>query len=163
MAVAPQAGFRAATATDLPGIWKQVAIHAYDPQLDLSDPGYGGLRYFRFRQLEEGKQLLKVLHLPDDGDRAFPEIREEWEQMPWNAVLRWRPGGRALLTFPAERKQYYLVIAFYTREFDAASLPEERRKGFGEALPSPGDVTLTYVDGDLRPLYFRLLRRVDEP
>jgi len=152
--------FRPAEPGDLPGIWKQINVQSHDPELDLSDPWFTGSQYYWFKDPEANEQYVRIMIQTGEG-QPLEEFLPTWKESPWQVNLVWGGNGETLMRFPVQNKRYPIVFTYYTEDFDTSSFPKERVEALEGKLPMKGDITLTYLNPQAKPQYFRLLRKVD--
>ena len=145
---------RAASQTDLAGIWRQVGVVVLDPKSDRTDRWFRAKQFFRF-PADGG--FRHVLIDPDsEPERATPNPGQRLmlEEGPSVQQLTWHKPGIGLLKHP-ERPQQRVDFGLYLR--DAPSGP-----GNSQIKPKKGDLILvfySYKDINL-PVYLRLLRKL---
>ena len=161
----PITQFRPATPADLTGVWQQMTVQAYNPQMDLSDPWFSGSQIYWFKEAEpvEGEEPVKQfakLIIQEGKEVAYEDIKDIWADSPWQVYLEWYPEGRTIMTFPQQQRKYPILITAYTEDFDTSDLPGDQLEAMKSQIPMKGDITFTYVNKEGQPQFFRLLRRV---
>lgn len=136
--------FRAGTAQDFAGVWRQVDVGALNPKRDIRPRWYSGKQFFWF--FPDGFKSLQA-----DEDRLPPEIKAIWSKAPVIQKIVWLAPGRANFTHP-QTPPTAVEIGVFTRDANVA-VPGVN----GKVAPRKGDmVVVYYMNGD--PDFYRLLR-----
>ena len=151
--------FRPAVAADCVGIWKQVAVESQDPEMDLSDPWFSGHQFYWFQEFVDDKQMLKII-IREGEEASLEELMPIWEPTPWKVFLLWGTDGQTVFNFPDQNRKNPVLITFCTKDIDTGQAKQGTIETLGDKLPRAGDLSLTFVDSEFKPVYYKLLRKV---
>jgi hypothetical protein len=155
----PKKSTRPAVEAELTGVWKQVAVEPVSPEVDLSDDWYRAAQYYLF--LGEGK--LKTLILQDGDVDLTTRYLGVWKKSPALWSFKLQGNGMTVLSHKDRGPMYLIRLETVVRDTDVLRLAPDFLGNDAEPTPRKGDVTMTYMDRNYRPVFYRLLRRYTPP
>ncbi len=156
----PVLAVRGASAEELVGFWRQVAVMG-SGERDLAGLYYSGQQFWEF--FPDGGVRIIVFEKVVPTEAELIAIRQRGPKHTKWALL---PGLPGLLQLTYPNGSNYIVMATYYPQDVAVNRPQVSGRGQAAApeTPKAGDITLTYLDlATFTPVYFRLLRRLGDP
>jgi len=145
---------RACKADDLVGIWEMKGMSGNTKKINASDPFVAP--YQRFRFTKDGKMAQMVSRKPIEGD---PSLDKLLETVLLTSTYSVDPRG-VLTIYKIESPNPEKCLCAYLSESltgkQMAKIPFEERA----MTPTKGDVMLTYLSGDGRPIVGKTLRKI---
>lgn len=155
----PKKTSRPAVEAELTGVWKQVAVEPVSPAVDLSDDWYSAAQYYFF--LGEGK--LKTLVLQGGDVDLTTRYLGVWKKSPALWSFRLQGNGMTVLSHKDRGPMYLIRLETIVRDTGILEIAPDFLGNHTNPVPRKGDVTMTYMDKNYRPVFYRVLRRYTPP